>query len=401
MERGARSERYRWVILTVVYLSMLAFGFIFQSIPPVLPFIASELRLTYAQSGLLMGLFALPGVFITLLGGFLLDRYGIKTLAGSCFLLMVGGTLLVGLGGDLQILWLGRIIAGIGAFTLVILLPKIISQWFREKELGLAMGIFNTCVPLSQIICFGLFGRIGSLLGWRVPILLTGMYAFVTASLFLIFYHPVSFQKTVDDKPSGIYRKLKETGSSVWWVALSWLWFHAALVSFMTFGPDFFVRWGYTIEQSNFFIGIPSLGPLLLSAPVGYFIDRFRHQEWLIGVGGIGLACLTFLFNFTSSFLLLVILMAILCALIPTSVYSLPPEIVKPKNLGLGFGIISTCSSTGALVAPYIVGKVGDLTGSLYWTFVLIPLFYLFIMISISFFHHSRLKRESFTSVTP
>ena len=73
---GDKPERYRWVILTIVYLSILAFALIFQSIPPILPFIMSELHLTYAQSGLLVSLFALPGPFISLLGGFLSDRYG-------------------------------------------------------------------------------------------------------------------------------------------------------------------------------------------------------------------------------------------------------------------------------------------------------------------------------------
>jgi MFS family permease len=150
-------ESYRWVILGIVYLSILAFTLIFQSIPPILPFILSELHLTYAQSGLLMSLFALPGIFVSLLSGFLADRYGMKLLGTGCFLLMIGGTLLVGLGEDLPALGLGRIIAGIGGLTLSVFLPKLLSQWFKERELGLAMGIFNTGVPLGSVICFGLF----------------------------------------------------------------------------------------------------------------------------------------------------------------------------------------------------------------------------------------------------
>src|SRR4030042_4124727 len=177
-------DNYRWAILTIVYLSILAFALIFQSIPPVLPLIISELHLTYAQSGLLMSLFALPGLFISLLGGFLSDRYEMKSLGTICFLLMMGGTLLLGLGMDLQILGFGRIIAGIGALTLSVLLPKLLSQWFKKGGLGLAMGVFNTGVPLGSLISFGLFGRMGSMWGWRVPILLTGVYTIMTAILF-------------------------------------------------------------------------------------------------------------------------------------------------------------------------------------------------------------------------
>jgi MFS family permease len=384
LEKG-EIGRHRWVILTIVYLSILAFTFIFQSIPPVLPLIISELHLTYAQSGLLMSLFALPGLFISLLGGFFSDRYAMRPLGTGCFLLMIGGTLLVGLGGDLRILWLGRITAGIGGLTLSVLLPKLLSQWFKEKELGLAMGIFNTGVPLGSVICFGLFGSMGSQWGWRVPILLTGVYSILTSILFLRFYQLPSSQKIEYLRPSGIYQSLKEMGSRIWWVGLSWLWFNAAFTSFATFAPNLFLQKGYTIEQSGFLIGIPLLGSLFLSPLTGYFVDRLRRQRWFIGIGGIGLSVLALSFNFGSSFLLLVTFMGVFSAMIPAAIYSLPPEILESENVGLGFGVISTSSSVGLFVAPYFVGKTKDLTGSYSCSFILIALFFLLTAISIFF----------------
>ncbi len=382
------------MILAIVYLSMLAFALIFQSIPPILPLIISDLRLTYAQSGLLMGLFALPGVFISLLGGFLSDRYEMKLLGMGCFLLMIGGTLLVGFGMNIHLLWLGRIIAGIGALTLSVLLPKLLSQWFKDRELGLAMGIFNTGVPLGSVICFSLFGRMGSLWGWRIPILLTGIYAFMTSIFFSALYKLPSSQEMENRKPPGILKSLKEMGSPIWWVGLSWLWFNAAFVSFATFAPNLFLQKGYTLEQSDLLVGIPLLGSLFLSAPTGYLVDRFRHQEWIIGIGGIGLSILTLSFNFSSSFLLLVTFMGVFSAAIPSPIYSLPPMILKSENIGLGFGVLSTCSSIGLFFAPYLVGKVKDLTDSYHWSFGLISFFYLLVMISVFFSHSSRNKKD-------
>jgi MFS family permease len=390
LERGDQVASYRWVILVIVYLSILAFTLIFQSIPPVLPLIISELHLTYAQSGLLMSLFSLPGLFISLLGGFLSDHYRMRPLAAGCFLLMIGGTVLVALGIDLRILWLGRIIAGIGAITLSIFLPKLLSQWFRERELGLAMGLYNTGVPLGSVICFTLFGRMGELWGWRLPILLTGGYSLIISILFLRFYRSPSSQETESKKPVGIHKSLKEMGLTIWFVGFSWLWFNAAFTSFVTFAPNLFLQKGYTLEQSGLLIGIPLLGSLLFSAPIGYLVDRFRHQEWLIGTGGIVLAVLVFSFNFTSFFFLLVALMGIFSAMIPAPTYSLPPEILKPENVGLGFGVISTCSSIGLFVAPYLVGKANDLTGSNSWSFILISIFFLLMTIFIFFTYRSR-----------
>ena len=384
MERGEIGG-YRWVILIQAYLSILAFTFIFQSIPPILPLIISELQLTYAQSGLLMSLFALPGLFISLLGGFLSDRYSMRPLGAGCFLLMIGGVLLVGLGNDLRILWLGRAMAGTGGLTLSVFLPKLLAQWFQTKELGLAMGIFNTGVPLGSVICFGLFGKIGSLWGWRIPILLTGIYSLLAAMLFLSLYRLPSPQTLENEKQGGLYQSLKEMGYPIWSVGLSWLWFNAAFISFATFAPNFFLQKGYTIQQSGFLIGIPLLGSLLLSPPTGYLVDRFRHQQWLIGIGAIALSILALSFNFSSSFLLMVILMGVFSAMIPAPIYSLPPEILKPENTGLGFGVISTCSSIGLFVAPYLVGKVKDLTSSYRWSFILISVFFLLTTVFICF----------------
>lgn len=298
---------------------------------------------------------------------------------------MIGGTLCVGLGMNLWILWLGRIIAGIGAFTLSTILPKLLSQWFREKEEGLAMGIFNTGIPLGSIVCFSLLGRMGSLWGWRLPVLLTGCYSFIIGILFLSFYKVPSSETIENQKSQGIYQSLKEIKWPIWWIGLSWLWYNAGFISFATFAPNLFLQKGYTIEQSGFLIGVPLLGSLFLSAPIGYLVDRFRHQELLIAIGGVALSILILSFTFTSSFLFLVILMGVFSAMIPAPIYSLPPELLRPEHAGLGFGVLSTCSSAGLFIAPYLTGKAKDLTGSNQWSFLLISFFFLLTMLSILF----------------
>lgn len=387
LERNERHEGYRWIILSIVYLSILAFTFIFQSVPPILSLIISDLELTYAQAGLLMSLFALPGLLVSLPGGFLSDRYPMRPVATGCFLFMLAGILLVGLGKDIHVLWLGRVIAGIGGLTLSILLPKLLAQWFGGKGLGLAMGIFNTGVPLGSIICFGLFGRMGNLWGWRIPILSTGIYSLITAILFLSFYQLPSSQAFENRGQEGLSQSLGKMGLPIWWVGVAWLWFNAAFISFATFAPNFFLQKGYTIEQSGFLTGIPLLGSLFLSPLTGILVDRFRHQEWLIGIGGVALSILVLSFNFGASFVLLVTLMGIFSATIPAPIYSLPPELLRSEHLGLGFGVISTCSSVGLFVAPYLVGKAKDMTGSDGFGFAMISMFFLLTVVSIFFVH--------------
>ncbi len=55
-----------WVILGVVYLCILAFAITLQSVPPVLSLSMAELQLSHTQGGLIMSLFALPGIVISI-----------------------------------------------------------------------------------------------------------------------------------------------------------------------------------------------------------------------------------------------------------------------------------------------------------------------------------------------
>ena len=66
----------RWVMLLVIFFTRTALGFQFQSIAALTPFLVAGFDLSFAQVGLLMGLFMLPGVVLALPGGLLGQRFG-------------------------------------------------------------------------------------------------------------------------------------------------------------------------------------------------------------------------------------------------------------------------------------------------------------------------------------
>ncbi len=108
-----------------------------------------------------MSLFALPGIFIAIPTGILSDRVGIRKVGLISLPLMVIGTFLIGVSGSFPLMLAGRIVSGIGALTLAIILPPLLSHWFTQRELGLAMGIFNTGLPLGTIVSFNLVSIVG------------------------------------------------------------------------------------------------------------------------------------------------------------------------------------------------------------------------------------------------
>ncbi len=159
---------YRWVILCIVYICMLVFAFSLQFLPPILPTIIASFQLSHAQAGLLMSLFTLPSIFLAILAGLLSDRWGTYKVSLISFFLVFAGTMTFALSRTLVLAGLGRTIAGAGAVTLTIVAAKILSHWFRGREIGSAMGIYNTAMPIGSIICFSTFGKLAAGVGWRM-----------------------------------------------------------------------------------------------------------------------------------------------------------------------------------------------------------------------------------------
>ena len=128
-------KKYRWIILILAYLCMLDFAFTLQSIPPVLTLIINGLKLTHTQAGLLMGLFALPAIFLSILAGLLSDRLGpFKIGVISLSLITVGNTI-IAFSNTFLLACVGRAVAGAGAAIIAIVAAQMLSQWYRGQGL--------------------------------------------------------------------------------------------------------------------------------------------------------------------------------------------------------------------------------------------------------------------------
>ena len=375
--------KYRWVILILAYLCMLGFAFTFQSLPPVLTLIAEELRLTHAEAGLLMSIFSLPTIFLAILTGLLSDRFGPFKIGLISLILMVVGALIFAISGTLVYAGLGRFIAGLGAATISIVAAQILSLWFRGREAGTAMGIFNTAMPVGTIVCFTIFGRLGEGLGWRVPIFITVMIGVMGLAAFLLLYKPApNPPRNITLEEEGLFSSLLKVGVSVWLVGFCWMWFNAALISFSTFAPDFFISKGYSIGFAGFLASLLMWGSLGLSPIIGRLVDKIGNNDLFIGAGGIILATAIYLITRSTDFLFPMVVMAVAVALIPAPVFAFTSKVLKPENLGLGFGILSAVSSIGVFFGPYIAGLVRDKTGSYEMSFIFLSILAILVTVT-------------------
>ncbi len=392
-------KKYRWIILILAYLCMLDFAFTLQSIPPVLTLIINGLKLTHTQAGLLMGLFALPAIFLSILAGLLSDRLGpFKIGVISLSLITVGNTI-IAFSNTFLLACVGRAVAGAGAAIIAIVAAQMLSQWYRGQGIGAAMGIFNTAMPVGTIICFTTFGKVGERLGWRAPIFITVIVNVMVLIAFIALYKSAheSPEKKIPErmeKTGGIFSGLLRLRFSMWLVGLCWMWFNASVISFSTFAPDFFVSKGYDIGLAGILVSLLMWGSLGISPIIGRLIDSVNNSELFIGVGGLVIASAIFLVARVDNLLFPMVIMAVAVSLVPAPVYSFPSKLLKPENLGLGFGILTMVSSLGMSFGPYSAGLIRDNTGSYEKSFIFLATLALIVTVT-AFILRFRIKRGS------
>ena len=371
-------KRYRWVILFVSYLCMLNFAFPLQSLPPILTLIIKELHLSHGAAGLLMSSIALPPVLLAILAGSLSDRWGPFGVGVISLVFVITGTLVFAIGGSFFFAILGRVLAGVGAAGSAIIAAQILSEWFRERELGMAMGIFNTAMPIGTIICFTTFGKLGESFGWRMPMFVTLIVGALGLIVFATLYRgaPEQPSKTTHRKGgrTGLLSSLAKTSVLIWLMGLCWMWFNASIISFSTFAPDFFISKGYTIGSAGLLTSLLMWGSLGLSPVIGRSVDRIGRNNVFIAVGGVMIATAIFLITRGINFLFAMIIMAVAVPFVPAPLYALLPKISRSGNLGLAFGILTMFASIGMLFGPYVTGLIRDQTGSYAFAFTLLSI---------------------------
>ncbi|MEO1139300.1 MAG: MFS transporter [Pseudomonadota bacterium] len=138
----------RWAILAALTVARIAMAVQFQSIAALAPQMSLQFGLGFAAIGTLAGIYLLPGAIAALFGGWAGQRIGdIRTALGGLMLMALGGfagALVSGFEAQL----FARLVAGVGAVALNVMLTKMAGDWFQGRsDLPAAMGILVSSWP--------------------------------------------------------------------------------------------------------------------------------------------------------------------------------------------------------------------------------------------------------------
>ncbi|MCD4745239.1 MAG: MFS transporter [Bacteroidales bacterium] len=271
------SPALRWLVL--ILISGITFGtYWFQDFfSGIKPLMITEMGITSSQFGTLIQWTTWANVFgMIIIGGIILDKWGIR-LTGIVFgLLATGGAALTALGAagtfstdtdsQLWIMMIGRLIFGSGLEIMCVIAMRTIVKWFKGYELALAMAINMG------------FGRLGSTLGQALSIdigagTITPAVNFAATLIgigFLMFFIYMIFDVRLDRQTKGLPTdgddeafKLSDlvkliTNKSFLFIALLCVTFYSAVFPFMQYAPDLL------IHKFNFTYDLPANGDIVL-----------------------------------------------------------------------------------------------------------------------------------------
>jgi MFS family permease len=350
-------------MLAVLTTARLSMGFQFQSVGSASPFLVADLGIDYASVGFLIGLYLLPGVALALPGGFIGKRFGDKRVVVAGLLLMFIGGILVGASDSYGMVSTGRFISGVGAVLLNVLLTKMTTDWFADREIVLAIAILLNAWPIGIGIALVTLGPLGEASSWSAVFYATSAFAVVGLLLVAVLYRSPDTKEVAGSGGVKVFSLSSSEFELVSLAGVAWALYNVAYAIMLGFAPSFLISRGESVAEAGFTI---SLSTWLFVASVQ--IGGMLAQKWgrantimLVGITvfGAGLALLPVV----PSPLWVIVIMGIFGGAPAGAIVSLPAEILKPENRGPGLGLFITWFYGAMAVLLPIAGWLQDISG--------------------------------------
>lgn len=353
----------RWFMLAVLFLARAAMGFQFQTVGSIAPVLVESLGVDYARLGTLIGLYLLPGIFIALPGGMLGDRFGCKPVAVVGLALMAAGGLLMAISPSFLLLTVGRLVGGTGAVLMNVVLTKMVSDWFADREIRTAMAILVASWPLGIALGLVICAPLAQALGWQAVMLAGVAMCLVKLTLVALCYRdppgtPARAAGALTLDLSAREWRLILLAGFVWGV------YNVGYIVLVSFLPGLLTAQGYTLNMANSTVSL--LGWALIGmVPVGgYLADRLGRSDLVMMAGFVLTALATVLLTVPSLTLAAFVVILLAGGLPAGAIMALPAGALRPQSRAAGMGLYFTCYYALMAALPALAGLSRDVTGS-------------------------------------
>jgi len=376
---------YPWVVL--FFLCWLTFGsyWVFDTPGAIQTFLTAWFGgpKAYPPSSnlLLYSVYSFPNIVLAILGGYIIDKVlGVrKATLLFCFLILLGQVLFsIGIQTAMYPLSVvGRFVFGLGGECLTVGQNTYTQMWFKGDIMAFAFGLIVA------------FSRIGSAVNFFVtPTLATEGVPFsiwfgtcmclasFVACIFIAVLDWYGEARTRPDKPqSGAeedefrVEAILKFPLSAWMIYLICMIFYISVLTFYAVASDILQNTGfqYTPTDASKFLAIPNFVAIPMSPTFGLIFDKFgRSLTWML------IACAMQVVGQTAFLALAMgwysinpgIIMGwigLAYSMFAAAIWPLLPFVLKKKEMGTGYGIMTAIQNAGLALFPLIIGVIQGL----------------------------------------
>jgi nitrate/nitrite transporter NarK len=371
MSEQSQQTSRQWFILALCAATATLVVSIPSSCMPVLfQEISEDLDLSLVQLGFIWGISSLAGVFLSILSGFLGDRFGVRRiLIIACLLGAITGALR-GLSNGFLALAATVFINSVARNIIPIVITKAVGLTFKGRHLGMANGVTAMGMGLGLMLGPMISATVLSpwLGGWRNVMYFYGAISFIVAILWVVFAKEPGKVDTVRDKVNmepirtTLLRLVRNRW--IWLVGLTLL-FRGGSLNGMTGYLVLFLRdQGWSTASADGTLSSFFAASTICVIPLSILSDRLGSRKVIlfpaivvtilcIGllpfVHGAGVWALMILAGISfDSF------MAVFSAMLFESDY------VKPEYSGVALGMIFTIGQIGGVITPPLGNSLAD-----------------------------------------
>jgi FSR family fosmidomycin resistance protein-like MFS transporter len=344
----------------------------------LLPLIATDLQLSYAQVGFLKTLISGGQSLFQLPGGIIAERLGERRMLALGLATLAGAFLLLSPAWSFPTVATLCLLIGVGASLQHPLSSSLVSRAYEAQGRRTAMGTYNFAGDVGKVAFPALLSGMILLLSWRGSVELLGAFGLVAALVVWMggkgrerVAHPTTDAGMQVQKPRGWgITDRKRFGGLVAVGILD----ESARAAFLTFVPFLLAQKGATPEQ---------LGLLFTLVFAGGACGKFVCGPLAERLGAVRMVVVTELLTGLSILALLPLPLTAALVLLPilgvflngtsSVLYATVAELVAPEARTRGYGLFYMLYQGSGMIAPVLYGWLGDVTG-LGWTMILLGL---------------------------
>jgi len=286
---------FRWMVLILISLAMFGNYYIYDSISPLADLLATQLKFSDSNIGLLQGIYSFPNIIMVLIGGIIIDRIGTKKSTLLFSILVMLGAFITALRGDIYMMATGRLVFGLGAESMIVAITTIIARWFKGKELSFAFGINLTIARLGSFMALNspTWGK-RFYATWQGPLWITvGAGVFAVICLIIFYGVDILGDKKYKLEKEGnqdkiVFKEIFSFGKSFWFITLLCVTFYSAMFPFQTFAIKFFQdSYGTSREVGGALSSILTLSAMFFTPLFGLLADKIGKRSLLMMFGSL------------------------------------------------------------------------------------------------------------------